>query len=100
MASAFLKSTPLCAAFPVATMIDIGVASPSAHGQAMIRDGHRIHNAVGHPRFRAPDAPDNKRDYGKRDNHRYEITGDNVCEFLNRRAAALRFGNHLDDSGK
>ena len=36
MASAFLKSTPLCAAFPVATMIDIGVANPSAHGQAMI----------------------------------------------------------------
>jgi hypothetical protein len=32
-----LNSTPFCAAFPVATMIDIGVASPSAHGQAMIK---------------------------------------------------------------
>ena len=29
-------STPDCAARPVATMIDIGVASPSAQGQAMI----------------------------------------------------------------
>ena len=36
MASAFLNSTPTVAPLPVATMIDIGVASPSAHGQAMI----------------------------------------------------------------
>ena len=36
MASAFLKSTPIVAPRPVATMIDIGVASPSAHGHAMM----------------------------------------------------------------
>ena len=35
-ASAFLISTPACAPRPTPTMIDIGVASPSAHGQAMI----------------------------------------------------------------
>ena len=35
-ASAFLISTPACAPRPVPTMIAIGVASPSAHGQAMI----------------------------------------------------------------
>ncbi len=35
-ASAFLISTPAWAPRPVATMIDIGVASPSAQGQAMI----------------------------------------------------------------
>ncbi len=35
-ASAFLISTPACAPRPVAVMIDIGVASPSAQGQAMI----------------------------------------------------------------
>ena len=29
-------STPACAPRPTPTMIDIGVASPSAHGQAMI----------------------------------------------------------------
>ena len=36
-ASAFLKRTPAVAPRPVATMIDIGVASPNAQGQAMIR---------------------------------------------------------------
>ena len=36
MASAFLKSTPIVAPLPVATMIDSGVASPSAHGHAMM----------------------------------------------------------------
>ena len=35
-ASAFLISTPICAPRPTPTMIDIGVASPSAQGQAMI----------------------------------------------------------------
>ena len=36
-ASAFLISTPACAPRPTPTMIDIGVARPSAQGQAMIR---------------------------------------------------------------
>ena len=36
IASAFLNNTPACAPLPVATMIDIGVARPKAHGQAMI----------------------------------------------------------------
>ena len=36
IASASRNSTPAWAARPVATMIDIGVARPSAHGQAMI----------------------------------------------------------------
>ena len=35
-ASAFLISTPTLAALPTPTMIDIGVARPSAHGQAMM----------------------------------------------------------------
>ena len=35
-ASAFLISTPARAPRPVATMMDIGVARPSAHGHAMI----------------------------------------------------------------
>ena len=35
-ASAFLISTPTCAPRPTPTMIDIGVARPSAQGQAMI----------------------------------------------------------------
>ena len=35
-ASAFLMSTPARRALPTPTMIDIGVARPSAHGHAMI----------------------------------------------------------------
>ncbi len=35
-ASAFRISTPACAPRPTPTMIDIGVARPSAHGQAMM----------------------------------------------------------------
>jgi hypothetical protein len=35
-ASAFLISTPTWAPRPVAVMIDLGVARPSAQGQAMI----------------------------------------------------------------
>lgn len=37
IASALRNNTPWLAAFPVATMTDIGVARPRAHGQAMIR---------------------------------------------------------------
>ena len=36
-ASAFLISTPACAPRPTPTMIDMGVARPSAQGHAMIR---------------------------------------------------------------
>jgi hypothetical protein len=36
IASASLKSTPLVAPRPAATMIEIGVANPSAQGQAMM----------------------------------------------------------------
>ena len=36
-ASALRMSTPACAPRPTPTMIDIGVARPSAHGQAMMR---------------------------------------------------------------
>ena len=35
-ASAFFTSTPSCAPRPTPTMIDMGVARPSAHGQAMM----------------------------------------------------------------
>ena len=36
-ASPFRMRIPCSAAFPTATMIEIGVAKPSAHGQAMTR---------------------------------------------------------------
>ncbi len=36
IACASRNSTPICAARPLATMIEIGVANPSAQGQAMM----------------------------------------------------------------
>ena len=44
-ASACLTRTPAVAPRPVPTMIDIGVASPSAHGQAMIRTATALTSA-------------------------------------------------------
>ena len=44
-ASAFLMRTPACAPRPVATMIDIGVASPSAQGHAMINTATALTSA-------------------------------------------------------
>ena len=45
IASALLNRTPTLAARPIATMIDIGVASPRAHGQAMIRTATELTSA-------------------------------------------------------
>ena len=45
MAAASLNSTPSVAPRPVATMIDIGVASPRAHGQAMISTATALSSA-------------------------------------------------------
>jgi hypothetical protein len=44
-ASAFRISTPASAPRPVPIMIDIGVASPSAHGHAMIRTATALTSA-------------------------------------------------------
>jgi len=45
IASAFRNRTPTLAAFPIATMIDIGVASPRAHGHAMINTATELISA-------------------------------------------------------
>ena len=45
--SALRISTPLLAPRPMPTMTDIGVASPSAHGQAMIRTATALVTAAG-----------------------------------------------------
>ncbi len=48
IASASRNRTPCCAARPVATMIVIGVARPSAHGQAMISTATALSTACVH----------------------------------------------------
>ena len=90
-ASAFLISTPACAPRPTPTMIDIGVARPSAHGQAMISTLTAATSAEGEARLRpdqiaqATKASDRHGDHG-----RHEPAGDLVGQALDRRAAALR----------
>ena len=78
-------------------MIDIGVASPSAHGQAMMSTRHRRDHAVGEARLRSENRPayEGKNSHG--DHRRHEVTGDTVGEPLDRCAAPLRLRDELHD---
>ena len=60
-ASADLISTPAPAPLPTPTMIDIGVARPSAQGQAMMTHRHRGDQRVGEARAPGPRAPSRRR---------------------------------------
>ncbi len=96
-ASAFLISTPACAPRPTPTMIDIGVASPSAQGQAMIstRDGRD--QPIGEARLRPEHRPGGEGEHRDRDHRRHEPARHLVGEPLDRRARALRLRHHLHD---
>ena len=63
IASAFLISTPACAPRPTPTMIDIGVASPSAHGQAMISTATALTMAWARRGSGPTNAPDDEGDH-------------------------------------
>ncbi len=91
-----LNRTPACAPRPSPTMIDIGVASPSAQGQAMISTATAADQRVGEARLGAPDRPGDEG--GRRATAitgGHELAGHHVGEALDRRAAALRLGHHL-----
>ena len=77
-----------CAPRPMPTMIDIGVASPSAQGQAMISTRHRGDQAVGEARLRPEHRPRRERQHRRGDHRRHEPAGDLVGEALDRRAAS------------
>ena len=82
------------------TMIDIGVASPSAHGHAMISTATAFTQRVGECRRRPERRP---RDEGQRrghDHRRHEPRGDPIGEPLDRRAAALRLRDHAARSAR
>ncbi len=79
-------------------MIDIGVASPSAHGQAMMRTRDGGDQRKGEARLRPEDRPGDECGKRDRDDKRHEPGGDAVRKPLDRRAAALRFGDHLHDA--
>ena len=96
-ASAFLMSTPFFAPWPVPTMMDIGVARPRAHGQAMIRTETAATTGVSQA---AKDKPDDKRDDRDENHGRDKIRRNHIGQTLDRRAAALRFADHFDDLRK
>ena len=79
-------------------MIDIGVASPSAHGQAMISTATAFDEARGPARGSGPsDAPYDERQRRGQHHRRHEVARHRVGQALNRRAAALRLGHHPHD---
>ena len=92
-----MTSTPSRAPRPVPTMIDIGVASPSAHGQAMISTA----TALSSPNPIAGGGPNSdqttKLDDGNGDDRRHEPAGNGIRQLLDRGARALRRGDHRDD---
>ena len=85
-----LMSSPSWAPRPVPTSSAVGVASPSAHGQAMISTATaavKAKLASRRRRARTPSVAD-----GERDHDRHEDAGDAVGEPLDRRLAGLRVG--------
>ena len=78
-------------------MIDIGVASPSAQGQAMISTATALTRACARRGSGPTSAQTTKVSGGDRDHRGHEPGGNSVGQSLNRRAAALRLADHLDD---
>ena len=96
-ASAFFTSTPTCAPRPTPTMIDIGVASPRAHGHAMMSTATALTMAYA---SLAPAQATSRRAkvmHGNRQHDRHEDAGDLVGQPLNRRTTALGLGDHVHD---
>ena len=81
-------------------MIDIGVASPSAHGQAMISTATALTSACASRGSGPSDAQATKVITATSDHGRNEVGRDHVGQPLDRRAAALRLADHADDLGQ
>ena len=89
---------PSCAPRPVPTSSAVGVARPSAHGQAMISTATAAVNA----NVALSPAPSQKPSVATamRDHDRDEDAGDAVGEPLHRRLAGLRVGRRAARSGR
>ena len=90
-----LISRPSCAPRPVPTSSAVGVASPSAHGQAMISTATAAVNA--NSARLAGAEPEAERRDGEPDHDRDEDAGDAVGQPLDRRLAGLRVGDEPGD---
>ena len=93
-----LISRPSCAPRPVPTSSAVGVASPSAHGQAMISTATAAREREREVLARAdPEAERGERDA---EHDRHEDARDPVGEPLDRRLAGLRLGDQARDLGQ
>ena len=81
----------------MATMIDIGVARPRAQGQAMISTATALTRAWARRGSGPSSAQSGEGHAGDRQHDEHEPGRDPVGEPLDRRAAALRLGDHRDD---
>ena len=81
-------------------MIDMGVASPSAQGQAMIRTDTATIKRVGQAGFGPDRGPDDERRDGDDDDGRDEPGGHPVGHPLDGSAGTLGLGDHLHDPGQ
>ena len=74
-ASPFRIRIPCSAALPTATMIEIGVASPRAHGAGDDQYGHSHHHRMAQHGLRTESIPHRERDH-RYDHHRgHEVAG-------------------------
>ena len=96
-AAASLMSTPFCAPRPTPTMIDIGVARPSAHGHAMISTETAPSSACASCGGGPDEPPRRAQRDGNQDDRRHEQRGHAIDEPLHRRARALRLRDHVHD---
>ena len=78
-------------------MIDIGVANPNAHGQAMISTVVAI-TSVDQLRLRAKEVPYRRAEQGDRHHRRHEHRRDAVGQLANSRFTALRLTHQFDDA--
>ena len=92
-ASASLISTPSSAPRPMPTITEIGVASPSAHGHAMMSTDTAATNALAAAAVARP-PPDDRGEDRNRDHGGYEPGRHEVGEPLNRRPRARRLAHH------
>ena len=89
---------PSCAPRPVPTSSAVGVASPRAHGQAMINTATAAVNAVAVVSPAASQNPNVGQGDGNHDRH--EHCGDLIRQTLHRRLARLGGGNEAADLSK
>ena len=78
-------------------MIDIGVASPSAHGHAMISTATALTSAYASRGSGPTIAQTTNVSDGDDDDERHEPRRDDVGQALNRRARSLRLAHHAHD---